>query len=343
VERVGTVNRAEERARRRRRRRRRGPRARVESLLVRACFLPLLLLPPRAALWMARRLGDLTWLLLPSRRRIAIDNLTRAFGDRYDPRERARIGRESVGRFAMTVVEGVLLPRWIASGRLVGLVRDGVGVARVRELHDRREPVIFFAGHIGAWEVGVRHLVREGWRIGVPYRSTRNEVLQDWIVRNRAIAGPEQFPRSGALRPMVRRLARGDAVTMFIDQNERHGIFVDFFGVPAATVGTVGVLAERFGAEVHFQWVRRLEPGRRYSIEFHGPVTIPAGGDPEERVRAWTAAATARIERAVREDPADYLWIHDRWRTRPPEEVGGGESVRFPARRGCLSRPSPVP
>ena len=313
---------AEKRARRRARERRGWP-AHLQAWGIRAFFCLFHFVPAPVALWCARRLGDLAWFSLPSRRRIAIANLTRAFGDQYTPRERARIGRRSLGRFAMTIIEGVLLPRWIASGRLEGLVEDAPTVAAARARHDRRQPIIFFAGHLGAWEVGVRHLVRDGWRIGVPYRSTKNEVLQDWIVRNRAIAGPEQFHRKGALRPMVRLLAEGGAVTMFLDQNERNGIFVDFFGHPAATVGTVGVLAERFDAEVHFQWVRRHVPGRRYSIEFRGPITIPPGGTTEERVRAWTQEATRRIEHAIREDPEDWLWIHRRWRSRPESSPNG--------------------
>ncbi len=314
----------EESARERRRaRQRRGPLAHVASWLIRGAFVPFRLVPPALALFFARRLGDFFWWILPSRRKIANENLLRAFGDLYSPKERARIGRESVQRFAMTIVEGTLLPGWIRSGHLAEIVREGPGVAEAFERHRRGEPIIFFAGHIGPWEVIVRHFKRRGWRIGVPYRSTKNEVLQDWIVRTRAIEGPEQFPRRGALRPMVRLLRDGAAVTMFLDQNERNGIFVDFFGHPAGTVPTVGVLAERCQGAVYFQRLRRLTPGKQYTVDFEGPLTIAPGGTPDERIHAWTRAATARIEGAIREKPSDWLWIHRRWRTRPPVSDAG--------------------
>ena len=306
--------------RRRRRSRRRGVFAHLSTLFIRLSLTPLLIAPPGFALFCARRLGDLIWWLLPQRRRIADRNLRRAFGDRFSRRERSKIGRRSVENFAMTIVEGVLLPGWTRSGRLTRLVSEGPGVSKVLPIHLRGDPIVFFAGHLGAWEVGVRHLVRVGWRIGVPYRSTKNEVLQDWIVRNRAIEGPEQFHRKGALRSLVRLLREGAAVTMFLDQNERHGEFVDFFGIPAATVSTLGLLAERIGAPVYLQIVRRIQPGSKYRIEFEGPLSIDSGGSHEERVHAWTQAATRRIEEKIREKPDDWLWIHDRWRTRPEGE-----------------------
>ncbi len=315
--------------RHRRRSRRRGLVAHLSTLCIRVILTPLVIVPPGIALFCARRFGDLIWWLLPQRRRIADRNLRTAFGDRFSRRERAKIGRRSVENFAMTIIEGVLLPGWIRSGKLAHLVSEGPGVSRVLPIHLRGEPIIFFAGHIGAWEVGVRHLVRRGWRIGVPYRSTKNEVLQDWIVRNRAIAGPEQFHRKGALRALVRLLREGAAVTMFLDQNERHGEFVDFFGVPAATVSTVGLLAERIGAPVYMQIVRRIQPGSKYRIEFEGPLSIDSGGSHEERIRSWTQAATRRIEEKIREKPEDWLWIHDRWRTRPAGEEGSADPPKF--------------
>ena len=313
---------------RKRARQRRGRTARLSAAGL-VLFLSLFrLLPISWALFFARRLGALAWWLLPSRRAIADENLKIAFGDRYTARERRRIGRRSIERFAMTIIEGVLLPDWIRTGRLRGLVREGPGVAGAWERQQRGEPLLFFTGHFGAWEVGVRHLVRKGWRIAVPYRSTKNEFLQDWIVANRGIAGPEQFHRKGALRAMVRVLRSGGAVTMFLDQNERNGIFVDFFGRPAATVPTVGALADRCDAAVYLQVVRRITPGKDYTIDFEGPLEIPEGGTPEERVAAWTQLATRRIELRIRELPEDWLWIHRRWRTQPPAEAELSEKDR---------------
>jgi KDO2-lipid IV(A) lauroyltransferase len=299
---------------RRRARIRRGWPAHLATWAIRLGVLPLLALPAPISLWVGRRFGELVWHLAPARRRIARENLRIAFGEGLSARERDRIGRESVRRFAMTLVEGLLLPRWIRTGRLEGLVRETPGFAAATARHEAGGAIIFFSGHFGAWEVGARHLVRRGWRLGVPYRSTKNEVLQEWIVRTRAIAGPEQFHRRGALRAMMRLLRDGAAVGMFIDQHERSGILVDFFGRPAATVPTVGLLAERTGAEVWFQMARRVIPGRAYDFVLDGPFAIPAGGSEEDRIRAWTQVATAHVEARVREDPADWLWIHRRWR-----------------------------
>lgn len=307
---------------RRKRRERRGIVAHLSAWLIRLIAIPFRVLPVPIACFAARRFADVLWTLAGSRRRVADENLRIAFGERLSDVDRRRIARESVRRFAMTLLEGLRLPGWIRTGRIDRMTTDGPVYDEALEAHRAGRPIIFFTGHMGSWEVGIRRLVRGGWRIGVPVRPTKNEVLQDWIERNRAIEGPEQFRRKGAARPLLRILRSGGAVTMFLDQNERNGIFVDFFGRKASTIPTVGVLAERTGALVYFQVARRVVPGRRYDIRFDGPLTIPDGGTTEERIAAWTQAATARLESAVRENPADWFWVHRRWRTRPPEERG---------------------
>ncbi len=334
-----TTSESEQARARRRERERRGFRAQVAAWAIRITVAPLRIVPVPVAFFIGRRFADFLWLFLPSRRRIADENLRTAFGEQLSARDRARIGRESVRRFSMTLVEGVLLPGWIRTGRLERVAEAGAGNAEAFARQQRGEPIIFFSGHFGPWEVSARQLVRLGWRIGLPYRSTKNEVLQDWIVRTRAIAGPEQFPRKGALRPLMRLLKEGAAVTMFLDQNERGGLFVDFFGRPAATVTTVGVLAERTGAAVYLQVPRRVVPGQKYRVDFEGPLTIPDGGTTEERIHAWTQLATARIEARIRENPAEWLWIHRRWRSRPLASTPSEPAGTMPS--GSTKRHSP--
>ena len=108
------------------------------------------------------------------------------------------------------------------------------------------------------------------------------------------------------------------AIALVADQNTpRGGIFVDFFGRPAATARGPGVLGLRTGTIIFFADPRRLPGSRaRYRMGLR-PLSTDAVGTNEERVNALTSAFTRELEMRIREMPDQYFWFHDRWKTRP--------------------------
>ncbi|MFO7893228.1 MAG: lysophospholipid acyltransferase family protein [Longimicrobiales bacterium] len=129
-----------------------------------------------------------------------------------------------------------------------------------------------------------------------------------------------------ATKPALKALRAGRAVALLADQDARdRGVFVPFFGRPASTHRGPALLALRSGAPVFMATAVR-RPDGRYRIRVRR-VPVPDGEDDAEREERLTAALAAALESVVREDPAQYLWHHRRWKTRPPGNGTGAESV----------------
>ncbi|HTO11410.1 MAG TPA: lysophospholipid acyltransferase family protein, partial [Candidatus Binatia bacterium] len=131
--------------------------------------------------------------------------------------------------------------------------------------------------------------------------------------------GAELIDKRGALRPVLEALRRGGLVGILLDQNaaRREGVFVPFFGRAASTSRSLALLSVRTGAPVLPIFIRREAPGR-HRVVVEPPLPRPAANDPEQAVVELTARCTQAIEAAIRSTPEQWLWPHDRWRTRPP-------------------------
>jgi Kdo2-lipid IVA lauroyltransferase/acyltransferase len=149
--------------------------------------------------------------------------------------------------------------------------------------------------------------------LDVPWLNTLAEEL-------RRKAGVELIDKRRAVRPVLTALATGRMVGLLLDQNaaRREGVFVPFFGQPASTSRAMAVLALRTGTPVVPIFARR-EQGARHRVVIHPPLKPPLNSAPDAVVEL-TARCTAAIEAAIREAPEQWLWVHSRWRTRPPEE-----------------------
>ena len=137
--------------------------------------------------------------------------------------------------------------------------------------------------------------------------------------RLRRRSGVEVIGKRGALRPVLEALRRGRHVGILMDQNaaRRESVFVDFFGRPASTSRSIAVLATRTGAPIVPIFAYRCPDGG-HRVVVRTALPPPASHDADAAVVELTARCTAEIERAIRHDPEQWLWSHDRWRTRPP-------------------------
>ncbi len=115
---------------------------------------------------------------------------------------------------------------------------------------------------------------------------------------------------------MLRALRENEAVGVLIDQNTalEEGVFVDFFGTPACANPSFAKIAARTGAAVIAGFALWSDEERRYILRFYPPIEIM--GDAKED----TARLQNLIEQVIREYPGQWLWIHRRWKTRPPGE-----------------------
>jgi KDO2-lipid IV(A) lauroyltransferase len=277
-------------------------------------------LPLRGALALASGMARAGWLLAPGTRRSILAHLAIAYPEQTDA-ERERVGRACLRHLGWLVAEMLSVRSYDAElERYVGFAPGAE--ARLRALMAEGRGLIMVSGHIGHWELLARRLVRGGVPCATVARSGRSPFLHAVLERFRAEGRFEVLLREdpGTARAIIRCLRKGMLLGLLIDQDTNvQGTFVPFFGRLAWTPRAAGDLALRFGAPVAVIWSRRRGPrpgdGHELSIELV-PYDVDSADREAESLRI-TAACTAQIEAAIRAQPEEWVWMHDRWKTRP--------------------------
>jgi Kdo2-lipid IVA lauroyltransferase/acyltransferase len=290
----------------------------IRSVVLRALIRILVLLPLRPAFAVATLFGRAGWALARRTRRQMLAHLEIAFPEKT-ARERAAIGRASLVHLARVAAEVATLRSYRA--RLRDHVRFAPAAEELlREVVQRRRGVVFVAGHLGNWELMAQRVAADHPSATIA-RAGNDPALTALVGRFRAEGEVETLWRedSGTARAMLRCFKQGKLLGILIDQDTRvQGVFVPFFGRPAFTPRGAADLALRFRVPVVVGWCRRRNPGAAGGHEI-GLVEVPYDPDPSDReaeVTKMTAACTAHLEAAIRASPAEWVWMHERWKTR---------------------------
>ena len=281
--------------------------------------------PPRG---LAERLGrgyaGLLDAAVPRLRRTALRNLELAMPG---------LGEEERRRIADGVFRSIarLL---VGAARLPDLNRENVedwihydGFEHYEEAKRRGRGVLIATGHLGNWELSaVGHALLCGEPMHVVVRPLDNPLIDRLVQRRREIAGNRVIGKKEFVRSMLQALQSNATIGVLVDQNcgLDQGVFVDFFGVPACSGTSFAKLAAHTGATVLAGFAVWIESEGRYKLKFYPPLEM--SGDVLED----TARVQAAVERAVREYPDQWLWIHRRWKTRPPGDTGPAAPTERP-------------
>jgi len=279
-------------------------------------------LPRRSLLALGAGLGALAGRIDSRHTAIARDNLRAAFGPGMTPTERERVLRACWRHFGRITFDALAFPR---------LDRDALGsVIKVSGLDNARAALalgrgaLVFSAHYGHWEAGAYAMGLLGVPFAVIARPLDNPLLDRRLVALRQGTGNAVIPKRRAVRETMRALSRGAGVAILIDQDAREdGVFVPFFGRLAATTSTLALIALRTDAPIVPVFARVEEDGT-IAVHIEPVVEARPTGDRDADVLRLTAACTAIVERWVRHDPEQWLWMHRRWKTRPPGESAGG-------------------
>jgi KDO2-lipid IV(A) lauroyltransferase len=258
-------------------------------------------------------LGRLTWLLGRRDRRRALAHLALALPG-LDAAGRRAIARGSCLHLGMNLTETLHL-LGADCGGVEGTV-DVEGWETVAALRAAGRPVMILTGHCGNWELLAALINCRGLAMDVVGRRIEDPGLQELLLALRRRFGTATIERgeAGSARRLLQVFRDGGALGMLIDQDIRvDGVWVPFFGRPAYTPVGAAKIALRQGAAVVPAFIER-RPGGRHLARFLPPLDLPA--DPE----AATALMTAAIEEQVRRVPEQWVWMHRRWRRRPPTE-----------------------
>ena len=256
-------------------------------------------------------IGWCAWRLAHARRLIARTNLEACF-PQHSASERLRIEREHFLVFARSFLDRFIL--WHGSQARIRRLCRLEGFHHFEALRSQGRPVIVLAPHFVGIDAGGIRLMIEHPGVGAMYARQTSQALNDVMTQGRSRFNSTMMLRNEGLRSAV-RLLRSGGVFYFLpdmDLGARDAVFVPFFGVPAATVTSLARLAKLTGAAV-LPLVTELR-AEGYVSRFYPPWDESVLDDSEQSARALNALVEAR----VREMPAQYLWTHRRFKTRPP-------------------------
>ena len=181
---------------------------------------------------------------------------------------------------------------------------------------ERGKGVLFATAHLGNWELSAFAHALMAQPMHVVVRPLDNRLIDRFVEQRRSASGNTLIGKREFARPILKALRENEAVGILVDQNAGAdtGVFVPFFGVPACVNISFAKMAAHSGAAVIPGFAVWSETERRYILRFYPEV--PITGD----AALDTAAIQSALELAIRRDPDQWLWIHRRWKTRPPGE-----------------------
>ena len=271
-------------------------------------------------LQMARCLGTLMYVVDAKHRNRALHNLRRSFPDLAEPQAR-KIARQSVGHLAMLAVEVLFTTRLIR----LDTWRSHVELDNFQPVLDllvrQKTGLLMLTGHYGNWEVLGYVLATLGFETTSIARPLDNPYVNHWLLGVREKQGQRIVAKKGATEDVIKVLEDKGAVGLIADQNAgSKGVFVDFFGRKASTYKSIGLLAMQYNVPVVVGYARRTDKPFFFHIGAQDIIYPADWANQADPLRYITQRYTAAIEKIVRQDPAQYLWVHRRWKSRPKGE-----------------------
>lgn len=275
-------------------------------------------LSPNAAGRIGMAIGDIGRILDSRHRKVARQNLRMAFGESKSDEEIdwiikgvfRNIGQMAIEFFqipALTYEKGIKFITPEYRDRLDNCLEAGKGV-------------VLLASHFGNWELMATAGAIAGYKISAVARPLDDPDMDEIVRGVRESSGLKIVGRRTSALSIVRKLRHNEIVGILADQNTRkQNVFVDFFGVKAATTPGPAALALRTGAALVPAFMLREGPGRHRLI-IEEPIEPVRTGDMEADTIATTQKCVDILEQFVRKYPEQWFWVHRRWRTRPPGE-----------------------
>lgn len=276
----------------------------------------------------ARRIARVVGFLMvafPTRaRRVAAANLDVVYGTTQTAKEKRRILVKSFYHSA-----GVLIDYFWFSHRTAERLAEYCegDDARFMEWMHGNDPGFVVTAHIGNWELGGQCIALKGRTMWSVFRPIGTHRTLDTLLRFRQATGQKVIPRTGAMMGILRAVKHRDLVALLLDQHtdpQEGGIYLDFFGLPAAFSNAVGILAQREGIPICVLGMVHDACRDRYCIQCYGELKSADVKQMEpQAITAWIVAA---MERMILANPEQWLWMYRRWKRYPY----GEDPKRFP-------------
>jgi KDO2-lipid IV(A) lauroyltransferase len=283
----------------------------------------LALLPLRLAYWLGARCGDLTYVLLASRRRVTLENLALAFGEDKSTAAQQAIARATFRNLGKHLVDFSRLRHFTpeAFPRLCTVE----GLDQALALLQRGRGLLIISAHFGSWELAPAIAAYLGMPVWVIVRPLDNAVLDQVVEDYRQRCGYRIIPKRQALAQSLQALRQGAAVAVLMDQSSlrREGMAVEFFGIKAYTSKGPALLALRAQCPVIGAFLVREAPGR-HRLVLTPEIPVQRTGNTSRDLEENTRAFNRVIEAYIRRYPDPWFWLHRRWKHRPTGQAPPG-------------------
>ncbi|PYX98130.1 MAG: lipid A biosynthesis acyltransferase [Acidobacteria bacterium] len=276
-------------------------------------------LPRRLSRAFGIGLGMAAYIVVGRLRRVGMRNLEIAFPEMPKNRH-SQIIRELFTGFGRHLAEFCMFPRYTAENARSVALYDGF--ENYTAGRDAGRGVLLLTAHLGAWEIGSFVHSIFGNPIKIVVRRLDNPKVDALVERYRTLHGNQTFAKEDFARGLLAAMKAGETVGILMDTNMTppQGVFVNFFGKPACTASGMARVALRSGAAVvpaFTIWDKNL---KKYRVRFDPTLQLVSTGDDDADAITNTALFNRVIQNYVTRYPEQWLWVHRRWKTRPPGE-----------------------
>ncbi|MDD5119931.1 MAG: lysophospholipid acyltransferase family protein [Candidatus Omnitrophica bacterium] len=281
------------------------------------CSLIVKVIPAGFLYAFARSIAALAYIFAGKQRKIALDSLNIAFGQEKLPKEIEKIAKDCFTYMAKSAVE---LMFFFDKPHVLKELVEIVGQQNLDEALRGGRGVILVSAHFGNFPLLLGRLAVEGYNVGGIMRPMRDSRVEKIFLEKRAKFGVKTIysqPRNECVNNTITALRNNELIFIPIDQNfGTGGVFVDFFGQKAATATGPVILAQRTQAAIVPCFITR-QPDDKHKIIFEAQLQLAEGKDPKDTILINIQMLTGIIESYIRKYPAEWGWIHRRWKSKP--------------------------
>lgn len=284
----------------------------LQYLLVRFLAFTATILPVEISHGIACRFGDLSYLVLSKRRKIALGNIAQALGDSLPPKRKKEIARAAFQSAALSMMELFTVEKIKKEAATRFKL---IGNEFLEEAFAKDQGVVLVISHLGSWEYlsFLPYFTKRPWSVIV--KDIKNPYIDKAIDAMRRVMTVNPVPKDSSVRTILQELKAGHGVAILVDQwagNE--GLWIDFFDTKTSTTSIPARLSEKTGCALVSAYCLRKGPGH-YEIHIEKPIARDMSQPNWETT--VTKDLNEVLERQILGHPEQWLWGHRRWKDKP--------------------------
>ncbi|WP_133140371.1 lysophospholipid acyltransferase family protein [Legionella genomosp. 1] len=265
------------------------------------------------------RLGRLMFRYFPYRKAVVMANIDQVYGEQLSISEKQHLAKAFYSHLLLSIKEGLQL-RFMSQKRLRECV-EVRGHERMLAVAGEGKGVLVLTGHFGNWEFaplgGILNFQEFQGQFHFIRRTLGNKTIERILFGRYYRAGLNVIPKKNSLQQVCDALDNNHAVIFVLDQHaslvNRDGIAAEFFGKKAGTYRSLASFARHTGVPVVPAAGYRL-PNGKHVLEFYEPIVWQDHGNTQESLYQNTLAYNQALEKIILANPAQWLWLHKRWK-----------------------------